>query len=114
MAHILHVGFVEAFSDAIDFERDTVTVLLHRYRAERLPTHVLARFARVAVFDTDDPSDMAGYEKQLGRILALADELAGEFGPPRAVVGLFEHTVYPAAVLREHFGVPGTCAEVAL
>lgn len=114
MAHILHVGFAEAFCGAIDFEHDTVTVLLHRYRVERLPKHVLAQFARVAVFDTDDPSDIAGYEKQLGTILKLADELVAEFGPPRAVVGLFEHTVYPAAMLRDHFGVPGTRAQVAL
>lgn len=114
MSHILHVGFAEAFADAIEFEHDAVTVLLHRYRVERLPKHVLARFARVAVFDTEDPADMTSYEKELGTILRLADELAAEFGPPRAVVGLFEHTVYPAAVLRDHFGVPGTRAEVAL
>lgn len=114
MSHILHVGFAEAFSGAIDFERDVVTVLLHRYRAERLPKHVLARFARVAVFDTDDPSDMTGYERQLDTIIKLADELAAEFGPPGAVVGIFEHTVYPAAVLRERFGLAGTPAEVAL
>jgi hypothetical protein len=113
MSHILHVGFAEAFSGAIDFERDTVTVLLHRYRVERLPPHVLARFARVAVFDTDDPSDMTGYERQLDTIVELADELAGEFGPPKAVVGLFEHTVYPAGVLRDRFGLAGTRAEVA-
>ena len=29
-------------------------------------------------------------------------------------MGLFEHTVYPAAVLRDHFGVPGTRPQVAL
>jgi hypothetical protein len=114
MSHILHVGFAEAFAGAIDVERDTVTLLLHRYRVERLPRHVLARFARVAVFDTDDPSDMCGYEKQLDTIVALADDLVAEFGPPQAVVGIFEHTVYPAAVLRDRFGVPGTPAAVAL
>src|SRR5690349_6258232 len=115
MSHIMHVGFAEAFSGAVDLDGDdVVTVLLHRYRVERLPEHVLARFDRVAVFDTEDPSDMTGYEQQLDTIVKLADELAAEFGPPRAVVGLFEHTVYPSAVLRDRFDVPGTRAEVAL
>lgn len=114
MRHTLHVGFTETVSDSIDFDNGTVTVVLHRYRVERLPKHVLDRFARVAVIDTGDPSDIEGYERQLETILALADDLAAEFGPPTAVVGVFEHTVYPAAVLRDRFGVPGTCAQVAL
>lgn len=75
---------------------------------------MLGPFARVVVSDSDDPSDTTGYERQLDTIIKLADELAVEFGPPRAVVGIFEHTVYPAAVLRERFGLAGTPAEVAL
>ncbi|MFE7525304.1 acetyl-CoA carboxylase biotin carboxylase subunit family protein [Kitasatospora sp. NPDC057542] len=113
--HVVHVGFHASEAHTVDFEADHVTAVMARGSAERLPAELASRFARIAVLDLPDadPNDLDTYDRAADRIRDLVAGLAAEFGPPAAVVGLYEHTTLPAARLREHFGVPGTTVRTA-
>src|SRR3712207_6860142 len=47
-----------------------------------------------------DSRDLDAYDRAADPIRELAQELADEFGPPAGVIGLYEHTTLPAALLR--------------
>ncbi|WP_182875039.1 ATP-grasp domain-containing protein [Microbispora sp. H10670] len=110
--HVICVGFHAAEAHAVDFDLHTVTAVMSRGSAARLPAEVAGRFARIAPLDLDS-RDLDAYDRASGRICELARELAGEFGPPAGVIGLYEHTTLPAARLREHLGVGGTSPRTA-
>ena len=111
--HVVHIGFHASDAQAVEFDRDHVTAVLPRASAARLPRPLVARFARVATFDLPDSSDLDSYDRAADLIRDCVAQLAAEFGPPAAVVGLHEHTTLPAARIREHFGVPGTDVRTA-
>ncbi|MFC9325581.1 acetyl-CoA carboxylase biotin carboxylase subunit family protein [Kitasatospora sp. NPDC057015] len=112
--HVVHVGFHASDAHAVDFDADRVTAVMPRASAGRLPEALAARFARIALLDLPDTDDLDTYDHAFERIRDLVDTLAGEFGPPAAVVGMYEHTTLPAARLREHFGLRGTTVRTAL
>lgn len=117
--HIVHVGFHASEAHAVDFDADRVTVVLPRASAARLPEELAARFARVALLDLPASGDVSNadldtYDRNFDRIRAVVESLAAEFGPPAAIVGLYEHTTLPAARLREHFGLQGTSVRTAV
>lgn len=112
--HVICVGFHAAEAHAVDFEDHAVTAVMSKGSAARLQTDVASRFARIGLLDLPDSHDLDGYDRAIDRMREVADELADEFGPPVAVVGLYEHTTLPAARLREHFDLPGTDARTAL
>jgi hypothetical protein len=111
--HVVHVGFHATEAHAIDFDRDTVTAVMPRASAARLPEDLAARFARIAVVDLPDTDDLELYDRAADEMCARAVELAAEFGTPAAIVGLYEHTTLPAARMREHFGLSGTDVRTA-
>jgi biotin carboxylase len=106
--HVVHVGFHAAEADAAGFDAYTVTAVMRRESAARLAPDLAARFARIALLDLPDSDDLEAYDRAIDPIVELVTGLAGEFGGPAAIVGLYEHTTLPAARLREHFRVPGT------
>ncbi|GGV02239.1 hypothetical protein GCM10010275_46530 [Streptomyces litmocidini] len=112
--HVVHIGFHASEAHTVDFDADHVTAVMPRASAARLPADLASRFARIAVLDLPDSDDLDTYDRAVDRMRELVGELAAEFGPPAAIVGLYEHTTLPAARLREHFGVPGTNAKTAL
>ncbi|MFC8448799.1 acetyl-CoA carboxylase biotin carboxylase subunit family protein [Kitasatospora sp. NPDC057223] len=112
--HIVHVGFHASDAHAVDFDADLVTAVMPRASAARLPGELAARFARIALLDLPDTDDLDTYDHAFERIRELVDALAAEFGPPAAVVGMYEHTTLPAARLREHLGIRGTTVRTAL
>lgn len=111
--HVVCVGFHATEADAIDFDQHTVTAVMPRRSAARLPAQVADRFARIAALDLDS-DDLDAYDRAGGPIRRLAGALAREFGPPAGVIGLYEHTTLPAARLREYFGLGGTGVRTAL
>jgi hypothetical protein len=111
--HVLHVGFHASEAHAIDFDRDIVTAVMPRASAARLPEDLAVRFARIAVVDLPDTDDLELYDRASDEMCARAVELAAEFGPPTAIVGLYEHTTLPAARMRELFGLSGTTVRTA-
>jgi biotin carboxylase len=111
--HVVHVGFHTAEADAAGFDAHTVTAVMRRESAARLPPALAERFARIAVLDLPDSDDLEAYDRAIDPMVELITDLAGEFGGPAAIVGLYEHTTLPAARLREHFGVPGTDVRTA-
>lgn len=112
--HIVHIGFHASEADAVDFDSDHLTAIMPRASAARLPEELAARFARIVLLDLPDSDDMDKYEHAFDRTCELADSLAAEYGPPAAVVGIYEHTTLPAARLREHFGIRGTSVRAAM
>ncbi|CAM5327074.1 MULTISPECIES: ATP-grasp domain-containing protein [Streptomyces] len=112
--HVVHIGFHASEAHTVDFEADHVTVVMPRASAARLPAALAARFARIEVLDLPDSDDLDTYDRAVDRMRELVEDLVAQFGPPAAIVGLYEHTTLPAARLREHFGVPGTGAKTAL
>ncbi|MEU0130491.1 hypothetical protein [Streptomyces sp. NPDC006289] len=112
--HVVHIGFHASEASAVDFEADHVTAVMARGSRARLPDATASRFARIALLDLPDSTDLDTYDRAFDRMRELVAELAAEFGPPDAIVALYEHTTLPAARLREHFGVPGTGVRTAL
>ncbi|MDG9716057.1 hypothetical protein [Streptomyces sp. DH24] len=112
--HVVHVGFHASEAHTVDFDADHVTAVMARGSRSRLPEELASRFARIALLDLPDSADLETYDRAFDRMRELVDELAAEFGPPDAIVALYEHTTLPAARLREHFGVPGTSVRTAL
>lgn len=112
--HVVHIGFHASEAHTVDFDADHVTVVMSRSSAARLPAELASRFARIAVLDLPDSDDLDTYDRAADRMRELVTELAAEFGPPAAIVALYEHTTLPAARLREHFGVPGTDVRTAI
>ncbi|QMV23041.1 hypothetical protein GQS52_16075 [Streptomyces sp. SCUT-3] len=112
--HVVHIGFHASEAHTVDFDADHVTVVMSRSSAARLPAELASRFARIAVLDLPDSDDLDTYDRAVDRMRELVAGLAAEFGPPAAIVALYEHTTLPAARLREHFGVPGTDVRTAL
>ncbi|MFF8838151.1 acetyl-CoA carboxylase biotin carboxylase subunit family protein [Streptomyces sp. NPDC015130] len=112
--HVVHVGFHASEAHAVDFDADHVTAVMPHRSAARLPEELAERFARIACVDLPDSDDLDTYDHAFDRILELVEQLSAEFGPPAAIVGMYEHTTLPAARLREHFGLPGTSVRTAL
>lgn len=112
--HIVHIGFHASEAHTVDFDADHVTAVMARGSRARLPEELASRFARIALLDLPDSADLDTYDRAFDRMRELVDELAADFGPPDAIVALYEHTTLPAARLREHFGVPGTRVRTAL
>lgn len=112
--HVVHIGFHASEAHTIDFDADHVTAVMARGSRSRLPGELAARFARIALLDLPDSADLETYDRAVDRIRDLVDDLVTEFGPPDAIVALYEHTTLPAARLREHYGVPGTTVRTAL
>ncbi len=112
--HVVHVGFHASEAHAVDFDADHVTAVMPRGSAARLPEELAARFARIALLDLPDSDDLDTYDRAFDRIRELVDQLAAEFGPPAAIVGMYEHTTLPAARLREHFGLQGTTVRTTM
>jgi hypothetical protein len=115
-AHIVHVALDHDFvgADAIEGEDQVHTLLLSRRRAQEVPAELLARFERIGVLDIEGALDVECYERAVEQMITLAEGSVEEFGPPQAVVGLYEYATLPAARLREYFGVPGTDVATAL
>lgn len=111
--HVLHVGFVEAFAASTDFVGCHVTAVLDSGAAASMPPGLRHRFAEVLSFDTRPGIDLNGYDRELDTIHDLALRLGERFGPPSAVVGMFEHTAIAAGHVRDMFGVRGTSEEAA-
>lgn len=112
--HVVHIGFHASEAHTVDFDADHVTAVMARGSRSRLPDELASRFARIALLDLPDSADLDTYDRAVDRMRELVDDLAAEFGPPDAIVALYEHTTLPAARLREHFGVPGTNVRTAL
>ncbi|WP_405427879.1 acetyl-CoA carboxylase biotin carboxylase subunit family protein [Streptomyces erythrochromogenes] len=112
--HVVHIGFHASEAHTVDFDADHVTAVMPRASAARLPAPLASRFARIAVLDLPDSDDLDTYDRAVDRMRELVAELAADFGPPAAIVGLYEHTTLPAARLREHFGVQGTNVRTAV
>ncbi|MBU7597459.1 hypothetical protein JGS22_007420 [Streptomyces sp. P38-E01] len=112
--HVVHIGFHASEAHTIDFDADHVTAVMARGSRSRLPDELASRFARIALLDLPDSTDLETYDRAIDRMRELVDELAADFGPPDAIVALYEHTTLPAARLREHFEVSGTSVRTAL
>lgn len=112
--HVICVGFHTAEAHAVDFEDHAVTAVMPKGSAARLHPEVVDRFARIGLLDLPNSDDLDEYDRAVDRIREVACELADEFGPPAAIIGLYEHTTLPAARLREHFDVRGTNVRTAL
>lgn len=112
--HVVHIGFHASEAHTVDFDADHVTAVMARGSRSRLPEELASRFARIALLDLPDSADLDTYDRAFDAMRGLVDGLAAEFGPPDAIVALYEHTTLPAARLREHYGVPGTSVRTAL
>ncbi|MFG2793361.1 acetyl-CoA carboxylase biotin carboxylase subunit family protein [Streptomyces sp. NPDC048419] len=114
--HVVHVALDDHSLDvdALDFDNYTLTLLVDRHTAGRLPKSVLGRFARVGVLDLPDGAGVEGYDRVVDEMIDLVKGFSKELGDPSAIVGLYEYTTLPAARLREHFGIPGTDVGTAL
>lgn len=112
--HVVCVGFHASEAYAVDFDAYTVTVVMPKGSAARLPEAVAAKFARIKTLDLPDTDDLDNYDRAVDTMRVLVQELIDEFGQPAAIIGLYEHTTLPAAKLRDHFGVQGTNAHSAL
>jgi hypothetical protein len=107
LPHVIHVGFNEAYHRSLDLTGYRSTLLLHTTGIQHLSPEIAAKFERIVGIDMPESVDLDGYWAVGDAFLSAAVALAEEVGPPAAVVALFEHTVLPAALIREHFGVPG-------
>jgi biotin carboxylase len=112
--HVVCVGFHASEAYAVDFGSNTVTAVMPKGSAARLPDAVAAKFASIKTLDLPDSDDLDNYDRAVDVMQVLVGQLIDEFGPPSAIIGLYEHTTLPAAKLRDHFGVPGTNAHSAL
>ncbi|MFF2808184.1 acetyl-CoA carboxylase biotin carboxylase subunit family protein [Streptomyces sp. NPDC058000] len=112
--HVVHVGFADQDVSHIDFDSYDVTLLLDAYNHSLMPQHTRDRFARIGIIDTPHRINVEDYDLSIGQMIDHVREFARDLGAPRAVVGLYEHTVLPAARLREAFGLPGTDVRTAL
>lgn len=108
---VLFVGFHPTESSVLDADACVTSAVMSRSSAARLPAAVAERFADIAAIDVPDTDDLDrdGFEGVREQAYRLADR----FGAPTAVVGLYEHTILPAARLREEFGLPGTTVRTA-
>ncbi|SFR28733.1 hypothetical protein SAMN04488564_11541 [Lentzea waywayandensis] len=112
--HVVCVGFHASEAYAVDFDNYTVTVVMPKGSAARLPEAVAAKFADIKTLDMPDNDDLDNYDRAIDTMRGLVQQLVDEFGKPDAIIGLYEHTTLPAARLRDHFGVQGTNAHSAL
>ncbi|MER5408929.1 ATP-grasp domain-containing protein [Streptomyces sp. NPDC002769] len=112
--HVVHVGFAQQDVPAIDFDTYDVSLLLDAYSHSMMPRETRDRFARIGIIGTPHRVNVDDYDLAADQMIAHVREFAQDLGAPRAVVGLYEHTVLPAARLREAFGLPGTEVKTAL
>jgi hypothetical protein len=114
--HVVHVAFDDHFLDVdtLDVDNYDITLLVDSYAAGRISKSLLDRFARVGVLNLPDGLGVEGYDQVVDQMIDLVKDFSEDFGPPVAVVGLFEYTTLPAARLREHFAVPGVDVGTAL
>lgn len=114
--HVVHVAFDDHFLDVdtLDVDNYDITLLVDSYAAGRISKSLLDRFARVGVLNLPDGLGVEGYDQVVDQMIDLVKGFSEDFGPPVAVVGLFEYTTLPAARLREHFAVPGVDVATAL
>lgn len=111
--HILHVGFNSVFKRAADFENYTVSVIVHTFIAEKMDKALKDQFAGFGVLDIPHNMNLNEYDAAMDQMTALVDKFVAEFGPLKAIVGLYEHVTLPAAKLRERYGVAGGSIETA-
>ncbi|GAB3285489.1 ATP-grasp domain-containing protein [Kineosporia babensis] len=112
--HVMHVGFFPEILDHVDVSRDLLSVLLHQRAADETAPGISLRLARLQPVDVPHRLNNNDYDDFYPEFQAGAEKIAEQLGAPQAVVGLYEHTVVPAARLRERFNLPGTSVDTAL
>jgi len=112
--HVLHVGLYSELFDHVDVSQTRVTALLHERAAQGLPAAARDRVEEVAAVDVPHRLNNNDYDDHYPLFETAALALAERWGAPRAVVGLYEHTVVPAARLRARLGLPGLSLSTAL
>ncbi|HEX8510560.1 MAG TPA: hypothetical protein VF635_13825, partial [Propionibacteriaceae bacterium] len=113
-AHIIVVGCHAADLDQLRGRGWQVSLISRRGSLARLSEEGRALFADIEVLDGSDSGDLGFYENHAVAVIRAAERLAARVGPPRAVIGLYEHTVLPAARVRQHFGLDGLSVDAAL
>ena len=111
--HVMFVGLRGSDYPRIADLPWRLSAIVRQGSSRALPPDALQRLSVVAGFETlGDPSDLTAYESSNLQIEEQAHDATRRLGLPRGVVGLYEHTVLPAARLRRTFGVPGLEPEV--
>lgn len=111
--HVILVGCHAADLDQVRDQGWRVSLISRRGSLERLPDDVRRHFAGIEVLDGTDDGSLSFYEDHAADVIRAAERLVERLGPPSAAIGLYEHTVLPAATVRQHFGLAGLSVDAA-
>lgn len=108
MKHIILLGYSPSYQEHLNLKNANYTLILHEHLAECLNANTLNLFAHVGVLKVPHNMNLNEYIEAMDQIEAEVDTAVTQFGPPTAIVGLYEHVTLPAAILREKYGLSGT------
>lgn len=114
LPHVLHVGLYPELFRHVDVSQTRVTAVMHQQASRDLPAAARDQADDVAAVDVPHRLNNNDYDDYYPLFETAARALSDRWGEPNAVVGLYEHTVVPAARLRQHFGLPGLSLTTAL
>ncbi len=111
--HVILIGFHPAFVDLLDFDENSISLVLHQEMIDLFPNQTLKSFSSIEKLDVPHNMNLDEYNDAFEDIERLVEKAVQKHGHPTAIVGMFEHVTLPAARLRRKYGLKGTSPETA-
>ena len=107
LPNIFLIGFNINYIETFDFHSYNLFLIAHSELIDSLPRHVNSLFVKTEKIEIPHIVDMNLYEKAYRQIEERAEDLAKVYSNPDYIVGIYEHTLVPAARLKEKFNIEG-------
>jgi hypothetical protein len=98
----------------MDFNKYDYSLITSEFEYNSMDNSIKALLKGVKIIKTSDEFDAECFEKELDYILQATSEIIDKFGAIRAVIATHEHTVLPAAAIRDKLKIEGLSFDQAL
>jgi|GEM_PF-7012600 len=106
-SHVIVIGHIEGIDAYVSNSQYTLSLICHSIKGVVDNNDAKEYYSDVFRFEIPPRIDVDCYDNSIEAIYDLCGEAITKYGKPVAIIGIYEHTVLPAARLREKYDIPG-------
>ena len=112
--HALIIGDIDSLEKYLDFEAFNYSLITSEYEYKTMKKPIKPLLLSILRIKTSSEFDACCFEKEINTIINGTSRILKQYGSIDCVITTHEHTILPAAIIREKFDVNGLSYEEAL